>query len=260
MEFNLELLNYILIALAGFFSGFIDSIVGGGGLIQFPSLMITFPNLEIPTVLGTNKISGFSGTSVAAIQYGRKVKFNWKILIYISILAFIFANLGAHCVQLFDKETLKPIILVILIFIAIYTFKNKNFGNETEEVLSVNKQWLYLTIMGISIGFYDGFFGPGTGSFLVLGFVALMKYDFLNASAYAKVVNCFANISALLVFIHNDHYILHIAIIMAIANVIGSLIGSRLAILKGNQFIRKFFLIIVVLLISRYSYDVFLNN
>ena len=111
--------------------------------------------------------------------------------------------------------------------------------------------------MGIIIGFYDGFLGPGTGSFLVLGFVALLGFEFIEASAYAKIINCITNVSALYVFLSQGNYILEIAIIMAISNISGSIIGTRMAILKGNQFIRKLFLVVVVIMIFRYGYDVF---
>jgi uncharacterized membrane protein YfcA len=249
----------IIIAFASLLAGFIDAVVGGGGLIQFPAFMILFPNSSIPTAFGTNKIAGLSGTSIAAVQYAKRVKFNWKLLLITAFSSFIFSFIGAKLVSRIDVNILKPFIFFMLIAIAIYTFKKKDFGSYSTKVLSNEKKYLFGFLLGIIIGFYDGFLGPGTGSFLVLGFVALLGFEFLEASAYAKTINCITNISALYVFISQGNYILEIAIIMAISNISGSIIAARMAILKGNQFIRKLFLFVVVIMIFRYGYDVFFS-
>ncbi len=252
---------YILItlAIASLFAGFIDAVVGGGGLIQFPALMILYPNTSVPTVFGTNKIAGLSGTSIAAIQYAKRIKFNWKLLTITATSSFVFSFIGAKLVSNIDVEILKPFIFFMLIAIAIYTFKKKDFGTIASKKISENKKYLFGLLLGVIIGFYDGFLGPGTGSFLVLGFVALLGFEFLEASAYAKVINCVTNVSALYVFISQGNYILEIAIIMAVSNVIGSIVGSRMAILRGNIFIRKIFLFVVCIMIIRYGYDVFFS-
>lgn len=249
----------IIIAFASLFAGFIDAIVGGGGLIQFPAFMILFPNTSVPTAFGTNKIAGLSGTSIAAVQYAKRVKFNWRLLTITAITSFVFSFIGAKLVSRIDVDVLKPFIFFVLIAIAIYTFKKKDFGTMATKQIADDKKYFYGIILGILIGFYDGFLGPGTGSFLVLGFVALLGFEFLEASAYAKVINCVTNISALYVFISQGNYILEIAIIMAVFNVLGSVIGSRMAILKGNTFIRKIFLFVVCIMIIRYGYDVFFS-
>ena len=245
-----------IIAFASLFAGFIDAIVGGGGLIQFPAFMILFPNSSIPTAFGTNKIAGLSGTSLAAVQYAKRIKFNWKLLAITAISSFVFSFIGAKLVSIINVNFLKPFIFFVLIAIAIYTFKKKDFGTIPTKKLNEKKKYLFGLLLGILIGFYDGFLGPGTGSFLVLGFVALLGFEFLEASAYAKVINCVTNVSALYVFISQGNYIIEIALIMAVSNVIGSIIGSRMAILKGNEFIRKIFLFVVCIMIIRYGYDV----
>lgn len=245
-----------IISFASLFAGFIDAIVGGGGLIQFPAFMILFPNSTIPTAFGTNKIAGLSGTSIAAVQYAKRIKFNWKLLAITAISSFVFSFIGAKLVSIINVNFLKPFIFFVLIGIAIYTFKKKDFGSIPTKKLTEKKKYLFGLLLGILIGFYDGFLGPGTGSFLVLGFVALLGFEFLEASAYAKVINCVTNVSALYVFISQGNYIIEIAIIMAVSNVIGSLIGSRMAILRGNEFIRKIFLFVVCIMIIRYGYDV----
>ena len=249
----------IILAIASLFAGFIDAVVGGGGLIQFPAFMILFPNSTIPIAFGTNKIAGLSGTSIAAVQYARRIKFNWKLLIITAISSFLFSYIGAKLVSNININILKPFIFFMLIAIAIYTFKKKDFGSIQTKKIAEKRKYLFGILLGIIIGFYDGFLGPGTGSFLVLGFVALLGFEFLEASAYAKVINCVTNISALYVFISQGDYILEIAIIMAVSNVIGSIIGSRMAILRGNTFIRQLFLFVVCIMIIRYGYDVFFS-
>lgn len=247
----------ISLILLSFVAGFIDAIVGGGGLIQLPALLINMPNQPLLTLFGTNKIAALTGTSVAAYQYSRRIKFDYKLLITISFFSFVASFLGAKAVSFIKVEKLKPIILIILILIAIYTFIKKDLGSVQTKQLARNKQILFGSIIGIVVGFYDGFFGPGTGSFFVLGFVVILGFEFVNASAYSKIINCMTNISALIVFIKNGDYILEIAILMSVFNIVGSLIGSRIALKKGNGFVRIIFLVIVSIMILRYGYDVF---
>ncbi|MCT4616512.1 MAG: TSUP family transporter [Marinifilaceae bacterium] len=246
----------ISLAILGFIAGFIDAIVGGGGLIQIPALLINFPNTNLPSLFGTNKIAALSGTSVAALQYSKKVKFNYKLLIGICISAFTASYLGAKTVSYINADSLKPLVLIILIGIAIYTFIKKDLGSSQSKELKISKQLIYACIIGFVVGFYDGFFGPGTGSFFVLGFVLILGFDFVQASAYAKLVNCITNISALIVFIKQGDYLIEIAILMAITNITGNIIGSKLALKKGNTFIRYIFLFIVCTMIIRYAYDI----
>jgi len=247
----------ISLILLSFIAGFIDAIVGGGGLIQLPALLINMPNQPLLSLFGTNKIAALAGTSVAAYQYSKRVKFDYKLLFIISFFSFVASFFGAKAVSFVKVETLKPIILVILILIAIYTFIKKDLGSIQTKQLSTNKQILFGSLIGIVVGFYDGFFGPGTGSFFVLGFVVILGFEFVNASAYSKIINCMTNISALIVFIKNGDYLLGIAILMSVFNIIGSIIGSKIALKKGNGFVRIIFLIIVSIMILRYGYDVF---
>ena len=250
------LITVFLLALSAFTAGFIDAVVGGGGLIQTPFLLITFPKIPLPVLFGTNKIAALAGTSIAAFKYAKKITFNYKILFVIALSCFISSFLGAKIVSHIDSNILKPVILVILIAIAIYTFFKKNLGAHQTKELSLNKQMLYGSAIGLIVGFYDGFFGPGTGSFFVLGFVIILGFEFVKASAYAKIVNCITNISALNVFIKQGHYILQLAILLAVFNIIGSFIGSHIALKKGNGFVRIIFLVIVSVMILKYGYDV----
>ena len=254
-----SVLTLLLLTVLSFTAGFIDAVVGGGGLIQIPALLVTMPNTSLPTLFGTNKIAALSGTSIAAVQYARRISFNFKLLMAISIASFVASYSGAKIVSIINPATLKPIILIILIAIAIYTFLKKDLGKFQKKQLPLTQQILFGIVIGLVVGFYDGFFGPGTGSFFVLAFVLILGFEFVQASAYAKIVNCMTNISALVVFIRQGDYILEIAILMAIFNISGSLIGSRMALKKGNGFIRIFFLIIVSIMIVRYGWDVFMS-
>lgn len=252
-------ISLLILTLLAFVAGFIDAVVGGGGLIQLPALLIQFPQTSLPTLFGTNKIAALSGTIIAAVQYAKKVKFNLALLLIISLFAYLASGAGAKIVSLLDVQMLKPIILVILIAIAIYTIFKKDLGAIQLKQISLKKQMIYGSLIGIVVGFYDGFFGPGTGSFLVLGFVLFLGMDFMHASAYAKIVNCITNLSALVVFINQGNYLLNIAVLMGVSNIIGSYLGSHMAIKKGNAFIRNIFIFIVMLMIIRYGYDVFIK-
>ncbi len=252
-------ISLLILAVLAFVAGFIDAVVGGGGLIQLPALLIQFPQTNLPTLFGTNKIAALSGTIIAAVQYAKKVKFNLALLLIISLFAYLASGAGAKIVSLLDVQMLKPIILGILIAIAIYTIFKKDFGAIQLKQISLKKQMIYGSLIGIVVGFYDGFFGPGTGSFLVLGFVLFLGMDFMHASAYAKIVNCITNLSALVVFINQCNYLLNIAVLMGVSNIMGSYLGSHMAIKKGNAFIRNIFIFIVMLMIIRYGYDVFIK-
>lgn len=250
-------LTLFVLGILAFVAGFIDSVVGGGGLIQLPALLIGFPKTPVPTLFGTNKISALAGTSMAAIQYSRHIRYNFKLLLTVAFFAFVASFAGAKTVSIINPAVLKPVILVILVLIGIYTFLKKDLGTVQSKTLSENKKMVLGSLLGLLVGFYDGFLGPGTGSFLVLGFVVLLGFEFVSASAYAKIINCATNVSALFVFIRQGNYLLGVAVVMAVGNIAGSLIGSRMAIKKGNHFIRIFFLIVVAILIIRYAYDVF---
>ncbi|WP_298393961.1 TSUP family transporter [Flavobacterium sp.] len=249
----------ILLCIASFFAGFVDAIVGGGGLIQAPVALILLPNYAVSSIMGSLKIPAFSGTSFAARQYLKKVDMNWKLLLIMAVVAFGSAFLGSTLLTMVSNDFMKPLLFIVLILIAIYTFMKKDFGSQQEKNLSDTKLLFYGVLMSIFIGFYDGFIGPGTGSFLVLGFVALLGFDFLHASANAKMVNLATNFGSICLFILKGKIIWAIAIPMAFCNALGGFLGAKLAIKKGNQFIRIFFLIVVIGTLIRFGYDVFIK-
>lgn len=247
----------ILLCIASFFAGFVDAIVGGGGLIQTPVALILLPNVAVSSIIGSLKIPAFSGTSFAASQYLKKVQMNWKLLSIMAVTAFFAAFLGSNLLTKVSNDFMKPLLLVVLTLIAIFTFKKKNFGQHQAKEFSERKQLFLAIILSIFIGFYDGFIGPGTGSFLVLAFVSVLGFDFLHASANAKMVNLATNFGSICLFVLKGKIIWIIAIPMAFCNAFGGWIGAKIAIKKGNGFIRIFFLIIVIGTLLRFSYDVF---
>lgn len=247
----------ILLCLASFFAGFVDAIVGGGGLIQTPVALILLPNLAVSSVIGSLKIPSFSGTALAARQYLKNVEMNWTLLIVMAVVAFTAAYLGSNLMTKVDNDFMKPLLLVVLSIIALYTFIKKDFGSHQTKNYSTNTQFILAISISVIIGFYDGFIGPGTGSFLVLAFVSVLGFDFLHASANAKMVNLATNFGSICLFVLKGKIIWIIAVPMAICNALGGWVGAKLAIKKGNGFIRIFFLIVIIGTLIRFGYDVF---
>ncbi len=250
----------ILLCLVSFFAGFIDAIVGGGGLLQTPAIMIILPQYPVATLLGTTKIPSFSGTTLAAWRYSRHVNLDWKLLAQVALLAFGGAFLGAYCVSMIDNRIIKPIIFFVLIIVAGYTYFNKSFGQPRNIDHTRTTQLALGMFAGFGIGFYDGLIGPGAGTFLILVFIAFMGYDFLHASASAKLINMATNIASLSYFALAGHVLYKFAIPMAVCNMTGAFFGTRLALLKGNAFIRIFFLIIVFATLLRFAWDIWVAN
>ncbi len=249
----------ILLCLVAFAAGFIDAIVGGGGLLQTPATLLILPHYPVATLLGTTKIPSIAGTTLAAFKYSRQVKFNLKVLAACASTAFFAALTGAFLVSRIDNAVIKPVILVVLILVALYTYFNKQFGIHQEKNHSVKKQVAMAAVFGLVIGFYDGLIGPGTGSFLILVFIAVLGFDFIGASAHAKIVNIATNLAAIIYFSYSGHILFEYAIPMAAFNLCGAYFGTRLALLKGNKFVRIFFLIVVFGTIMRFAYDILLK-
>src|SRR4051812_5456775 len=253
-------LTYGLMFILAFSAGFIDSVVGGGGLIQLPALLILFAGLPIPTLMGTNKFAGFSGTALATTRYLKQTNVPWKSIWPAIVSALIFSCLGARVVSHVHKEDIKIIVLCLLVIVAIYTFFKKEFGLHHAPKLNVLKTAVYSFLTGAILGFYDGFFGPGTGSFLIVVFISLFGFNFLIASASAKLVNCATNISALTYFIITGQIDYPLAISITVFNMAGSFLGAKMAIKKGSAFVRTFFLIIVTGMILKFGYDILITN
>jgi uncharacterized membrane protein YfcA len=252
-------MEYLILCIAAFGAGLIDAVVGGGGLIQVPALFAAMPNTPPAMLLGTNKLAGVWGTGAAAVNFARRVKVQWSTAVPAAMSAFVLAFAGAYTVTKIPPDFLRKLLPFILVAVALYTLKKKDFGSIHAPLHGGWKERAIAIGVGGSIGFYDGFFGPGTGSFLVFLFVRFFGFDFLSASAVAKVVNVACNLAALLWFWYSGHLLWQIGLLMAACNVAGSLVGSRLAIRKGSGFVRKIFLLVVSALILKTGYDAFLK-
>jgi uncharacterized membrane protein YfcA len=248
---DLTIATALFLLAASFFAGFIDSIAGGGGLIQLPALLIGLPKSETAEVLGTNKLSSIFGTSTAAVLYRKQIKPDPKVLIAMGLPAFLGSAGGAVLASKIPTSSMRPMVLVLLIIVAIYTWFKPDLG-KFENLRHLPKRRVQIAaIAGVLIGFYDGIFGPGTGSFLMLILVASLGYAFITASAIAKVVNVATNVGAIMVFGINGAVIWQIGIIMGVANISGAIIGARLAIKGGSTLVRKVFLFVTVALIIK---------
>ncbi len=248
-----------ILAIAAFLAGMIDAVVGGGGLIQLPALFAVLPNAVPATLLGTSKLAGVWGTGVAAISFARRVRIEWNTAVPAAASAFAMAFLGAYTVTQIPPDFVRKLLPFILIAVAAYTLKRKDLGNHHNPLHSGTRENAVAILIGGSIGFYDGFFGPGTGSFLVFMFVRFSGFDFLGASAVAKIVNVACNLSALMWFGYSGHLLWQLGLLMAISNVGGSIVGSRLAIRRGSGFVRVVFLYVVSALILKTGYDAFIQ-
>jgi uncharacterized protein len=247
----------ILLCIVAFTAGFVDAIVGGGGLIQMPAGLVLLPQHPVATVIGTLKLPAISGTSMAAFQYAKKVQLNKRLLPAMMLLACIASFAGSYLLTQVSNSFMKPLLLTVLVVVAIYTYANKKFGIHEEKQHSSRREWLYAIVISLGIGLYDGFIGPGAGSFLVLAFIGVFGFDFLKASAHAKFVNLATNFGSIVLFAMKGKMIYAIAFPMAVCNALGGWLGARLAIFKGNKFIRIFFLVVVTITIIRFAYDVF---
>lgn len=246
----------LFLCVFAFLAGFIDAMVGGGGLIQLPAFFILQPHLSLVQTLASNKTASFFGTTVAAVRYLRRVEIDGKQLSVCIIAAFAGALGGALCVSYIRKEQFMPFIITALVFVLLYTLLKKELGlHHTDRQLSKSKYYLYALGTGGIIGFYDGLIGPGTGSFLIFAFVVLFGYNFLHASANAKLINCVTNLSALSFFFIKGHIVWSIALPVAAANMLGNYLGAQFALKKGSGFIRIFFIVVVSALIVKLGWD-----
>ncbi len=252
-------MELFIVSVASLFAGFVDSIVGGGGLILVPALFATFPNAHPATLFGTNKGASVWGTGFATWQYSRKVQMRWAALWPAAAAGLLASFAGAWLVTVVSPDFLRKLLPLVLLLVLLYTLAKKELGRTHAPRFSGHHEQLLAAGIGLVIGFYDGFFGPGTGSFLVFLFVRVLGYDFLSASAAAKLVNTATNVSALVLFIAKGHIWWHFVLAMALANVLGSLAGTRLALKHGTGFVRVVFLAVVSALILKTSFDAFVR-
>jgi len=241
----------LLILLASGFAGMVDAIVGGGGLILLPALFATYPTAAPATLLGTNKCASVWGTSLATYQYSKRVQLAWRALLPAALFALAGSFAGAWSVTQIDPGFIRKLMPFILLVVLIYTLVKKDMGATHKPHHNKSHERIIACLIGAVIGWYDGFFGPGTGSFFIFLFVRFLGYDFLNASASAKLLNVATNIAAIALFALKGHVWWHIGLMMAVANMAGSFIGSHLALKHGTGFVRWVFVVVVSLLIIK---------
>jgi uncharacterized protein len=250
-------MELLLLSLASLLAGFVDAIVGGGGLVLVPALFAVFPNVAPATLLGINKGSSIWGTGTATVQYARRVQMRWSALLPAAGAGIAGSLCGAWLVTVASAGLLRKLLPFVLAGVLVYTLLKKDLGRHHAPRLAGRAETLAACAIGLVLGFYDGFFGPGTGSFFVFLFVRWLGYDFLHASAAAKLLNTATNFAALALFAYQGHVWWHFALVMAVANVVGSLLGTQLALRHGVGFVRGVFLLVVGSLIVKTGFDAF---
>lgn len=252
--------QWIWLLCIGFAAGLMDAAVGGGGLLQIPGLFNTLPaGTTVPNIMGINKFASANGTLMAAIQFVRRLRVPWKMLLPAAALAFVFSYLGAKLVAYLPTEWMKPAILVLLILMVVYTFCKKDLGQVVRTERLSRKETLMGLLLGGLIGFYDGIFGPGTGSLLAFMYVRFYAFDFLTAIASSKIINLTTNLAALSFFIPHGHIIWAWALPLAMANLCGGVVGARLAMKGGSRLLRYGFMVLLCLMIGRFGWEMMLT-
>ena len=247
---------WLMLLLAATFAGFVDAVAGGGGLIQVPALFAGLPKESPATLFGTNKIASIFGTMNAARRYVREVQMPWAIALPCALSALVFSFGGAATVAWLPKEVVRPLVLWLLVAVAVYTWMKPDFGRQAQAPRVAARHASAVALLcGAVLGFYDGFFGPGAGSFMIFAFVRLFGMDFLHASASAKIVNAATNAGALFLFAPQGHVLWALGLGMAVCNIAGAQSGARLAIRHGSGFVRAVFLIMTTLLIAKIGWD-----
>ena len=252
-------MELLLASVASLLAGCIDAIVGGGGLILVPALFAIFPTAHPATLFGTNKGAAVWGTGIATVQYSRRVSLPWHALGPAAAAGFAGSLAGAWLVTIVTPDFLRKVLPVVLVIVLFYTLAKKELGRIHAPRFSGRQEAWAASTLGLVIGFYDGFFGPGTGSFFVFLFVRWLGYDFLHASASAKLLNTATNLAALLLFTLKGHVWWHFALVMGLSNVVGSLLGTHLALKHGTSFVRGVFIAVVSALILKTGWDAFLR-
>jgi len=252
---EVSLLTFSFLLLAAFCAGFIDAIAGGGGLIQLPALLIGLQNSETTQVLGTNKLASVFGTSSAAIMYRRRMKTDLRFTAAMAVPAFLGSVGGALLASQIPTDAFRPLVFTLLVAVGIFTWRRPTLGHVEALRHSPRHRQVVAICAGAGIGFYDGIFGPGTGTFLMLVLVAALGFAFLSASAIAKVVNVSTNLGALVVFGAQGVILWKLGLALGVANILGGLTGAKVAIRGGSALVRQVFLFVTAILICKVGID-----
>ncbi len=246
----------LLLALAGLSAGFVDAVVGGGGLIQLPALLLGLPGASPAQVLATNKLGSICGTSVSSVTYYRRVRPDPRTFLPLMLLAFLGSVGGALVASMIPRSAFQPIVLVVLVVVGAWVVLRPNLGQESLLRFSGHRHTAAAMVTGVGVGFYDGALGPGTGSFFVISLVGLLGYNFLEASAKARMANWATNLAALCVFVPQGVVLWKVGLVMGACNLVGGYLGARLAVARGARFVRLFFIAVVGAFIVRIGGDV----
>ena len=241
----------LLLGLAALTAGFVDAVVGGGGLVQLPALLLGLPGAAPVQVLATNKVASICGTTVSSATYYRRIRPDPRTFGPLMLLAFAGSAAGAVVASHIPESAFQPIVLVALVVVGSYVLFKPRLGEETVLRLSGHRHLLAAMGTGLLIGFYDGALGPGTGSFFVFTLVGLMGYSFLEASAKARLANWATNLAAILVFLPQGAVVWRVAVVMGACNVLGGYVGARTAVARGTRFVRVFFIVVVSAFVIR---------
>ncbi|QNN51626.1 sulfite exporter TauE/SafE family protein [Nocardioides mesophilus] len=253
---DLSAWTLLLLGLAGLFAGFVDAVVGGGGLVQLPALVLGLPGASPVQILATNKLSSVCGTSVSSVTYYRRIRPDPKTFGPLMIFAFLGSLCGAVVASHIPKSAFEPIVLVALVVVGAYVLFKPDVGELTELRFAGHHHTLAAVLAGLVIGFYDGALGPGTGSFFVFTLVGLLGYNFLEASAKARMANWATNVAALCVFIPQGAVMWKVGLLMGAANLVGGYVGARTAVARGSRFVRVFFVLVVSAFIISLGWNV----
>ncbi|MGO4385256.1 sulfite exporter TauE/SafE family protein [Specibacter sp. RAF43] len=249
----------LLILVAGFAAGWVDAVVGGGGLLQLPVLLMV-PGITPVQALATNKMGSIFGTTTSAVTYYRRVKPDLRTALPMASVALGGSLGGAVVAASLPGSVFKPIIVAALVAVLLFTAFSPSVGESTALRYAGSRHYLLAGAIGAVIGFYDGLIGPGTGSFLVIALVSLMGYAFLEASAKAKIVNLATNAGAIMIFLPHGSILWGVGLVLGAANMAGGYLGARTAVKQGSKFIRVVFLIVVAVLIVKLGVDVWQEN
>lgn len=244
-----------LLVAAAALAGWVDAVVGGGGLILLPALFGAYPAAPPAALMGTNKAAAIWGTGWAAWRYSQQVRLRWASLAPACGAALLGAGLGAWAVGSVPSAGLRQALPVVLAVVLLYTLVRKDVGRQHAPRFEGRAETGVACGIALAVGFYDGFFGPGTGSFLVFAGVRILGYDFLHASAHAKLLNTSTNLAAIALFASQGRVWWHLALPMAVANVLGSWLGTRTALTRGTGFVRAVFIVVVGALIAKTAWD-----
>lgn len=251
-----SLWTFVLLGLAGLSAGWVDAVVGGGGLIQLPALVLGFPGASPVQILATNKLGSVCGTTVSASTYLRRVRPDLRTALPLMGIAFCGALAGAAVASNIPKSAFSPLILSVLVLVGGYTLVQPRLGAETLLRFSGRRHLVVALSAGLVIGFYDGVLGPGTGSFFGFALVGLLGYNFLEASAKARMANWATNVAALSVFIPQGAVMWRVGLLMGACNLVGAYLGARTAVSRGSAFVRVVFLVVVAAFIVKIGSDV----